>query len=94
MQETQETQVWSLGEENPLEKEMETQSSILARKIPWTEEPGGLQTKGLPRVRQDWATKRQESDRTELLSALTQACDPRLPIVRLNKMLNINDTKT
>ena len=38
----QETQVPSLGEEDPLEKEMATYSSILAWKIPWTEEPGGL----------------------------------------------------
>ena len=39
---TQETQVQSLGQEDPLEEEMATHSSILARKIPWTEEPGGL----------------------------------------------------
>ena len=38
----QETQVWSLGQEDALEKEMATHSSILAWKIPWTEEPGGL----------------------------------------------------
>ena len=38
-----ETQVQSLGQENPLEKEMVTHSSILAWEIPWTEEPGGLQ---------------------------------------------------
>ena len=38
----QETWVQSLGREDPLEEEMETHSSILARKIPWTEEPGGL----------------------------------------------------
>ena len=38
----QETQVWSLGWENPLEKEMATHSSILARRIPWTEAPGRL----------------------------------------------------
>ena len=38
----QETQVPSLGEEDPLEKKMATYSSILAWKIPWTEEPGGL----------------------------------------------------
>ena len=37
----QETQVQSLGQEDPLEEEMATHSSILARKIPWTEEPGG-----------------------------------------------------
>ena len=39
----QETRVWSLGQEDPLEKEMVTLSSILAWKIPWTEEPGRLQ---------------------------------------------------
>ena len=38
----QETQVWSLGREDPLEKEMETHSSILAQKVLWTEKPGGL----------------------------------------------------
>ena len=38
----QETQVQSLGQEDPLEKEMATRSSILAWRIPWTEEPGGL----------------------------------------------------
>ena len=43
----QETQVQSLGWEDPLEKEMITHSSILARRIPWTEEPGGLQFVGL-----------------------------------------------
>ena len=42
----QETQVLSLGREDPLEKEMETHPSILAWEIPWTEEPGGLQTMG------------------------------------------------
>ena len=41
-----ETQVQSLGQEDPLEKEMATHSSILARRIPWTEEPGGLQSMG------------------------------------------------
>ena len=48
----QETQVRSLGQEDPLEKEMETHSNILAWKIPWMEEPGGLQSMGLQRVRQ------------------------------------------
>ena len=42
----QETWVWVLGPEDPLEKEMETYSSILAWKIQWTEEPGGLQSMG------------------------------------------------
>ena len=51
-----ETWVPSLGREDPLEREMATHSSILAWKIPWTEEPGRLQTIGLPRVGHDWAT--------------------------------------
>ena len=46
----QETQVRSLGWEDPLEKGMATHSSILAWEIPWTEEPGGLQSMGLQRV--------------------------------------------
>ena len=45
-----ETQVRSLGWEDPLAKEMATHSSILAWGIPWTEEPGGLQSMGLQRV--------------------------------------------
>ena len=44
MQEVQETWVRSLGQEDPLEEEMATHSSILARIIPWTEEPGRLQS--------------------------------------------------
>ena len=48
-----ETQVQSLGQEDPLEEGMATHSSILAWKIPWTEEPGGLQFLGLQRVRHD-----------------------------------------
>ena len=49
----QKTQVRSLGQEDPLEKEMATHSSILAWRIPWTEEPGGLQSVELQRVRYD-----------------------------------------
>ena len=49
----QETQVRSLGQEDPLEKEMATDSSILAWKIPWTVEPGGLQSMGSQRVGHD-----------------------------------------
>ena len=49
----QETRVRSLGGEDPLEKEMATHSSILAWRIPWTEEPGGLQSLGLQRVGRD-----------------------------------------
>ena len=53
MQEPQETPVPSLGLEDPLEKKMATHSSILAWRIPWTEEPGGLQSMGLLRVGYD-----------------------------------------
>ena len=49
----QETWVRSLGREDPLEEGTETHSSILAWRLPWTEEPGGLQSTGLLRVRHD-----------------------------------------
>ena len=52
----QKTWVPSLGQENPLEKEMATHSSILAWRIPWTEEPGRLQAVGWQRLGHDWAT--------------------------------------
>ena len=53
MQELQAMQVPPQGEEDPLEEEMATHSSILAWKIPWTEEPGGPQSMGSQRVRHD-----------------------------------------
>ena len=49
----QQTRVQSLGQEGLLEKEMATHSRILAWKIPWTEEPGRLQSMGLQRIRHD-----------------------------------------
>ena len=52
----QETQVWSLGQEDPWEREMATHSSIPAWEIPWTEEPGGLQSMGLQRIGHNWVT--------------------------------------
>ena len=52
----QETQVQSLGQEDPLKKEMATRSGILAWKIPWTEKTGRLQSIGSQRVGHDWAT--------------------------------------
>ena len=52
-----ETWVQSLGQEDPLEEGMATYSSILAWRIPWTEEPGRLQTMGLQRVRHDRVTQ-------------------------------------
>ena len=53
MQEMPETQVQPLGQKDPLEEETATDSSILAWEIPWTEEPGGLQSIGSQRVRHD-----------------------------------------
>ena len=64
MQEMQEMWVWSLGLEDPLEEEMATHSSILARIIPWTEEPGGLQSMESQRVGHHWAT-----EHTDMLSS-------------------------
>ena len=52
----QETQVWSLGQEDPLEEEMATHSSVLGWRIPWTEESGRLQFMGSQRVGDNWAT--------------------------------------
>ena len=52
-----ETKVQSLGQEDPLEKGMTAHSGILAWRIPWTEEPGGLQSVGSQRVGHDWVTK-------------------------------------
>ena len=52
----QDTQVQSLGQEDPLEKGMATYSSILAWRIPWIEECGGQQSMGTQRVGHDWAT--------------------------------------
>ena len=52
----QETLVSSLGQEDPLEKEMATHSSILAWRIPWTGEPDGLQSMGSQRVKHDGMT--------------------------------------
>ena len=54
IQEIQESQVRPLGQEDPLEKKLATNSSILAWRIPWTEKPDSLQSIGSQRVRYDW----------------------------------------
>ena len=54
---TRETWVWPLDWEDPLEKSMATHSCVLAWRIPWTEEPGGLQSTGSQRVWYNWVTK-------------------------------------
>ena len=74
----QEMRVWPLDQEDPL-KEMATHSSILAWEIPWTEEPGGLQSMGLQRVGRDLVTKQQQFSRDLYkkwpnLSAFWQSC--------------------
>ena len=56
-----ETWVWSLGWEDPLDEGMAAHSSILAWKIPWTEEPGGIQSTGSQRVRRDGVTAHRKS---------------------------------
>ena len=58
--EMQETWVQSVGQRDPLEKERATHSSILAWEIPWTEEPGGLQSVGLQRIRHNLAARQQQ----------------------------------
>ena len=60
----QETWVQSLGWEDPLEKEMATPSSILAWEIPWTEEPGGLQSMGSQRAKHNLATEQEQTTTT------------------------------
>ena len=61
----QETQVQSLSREDPLEKETATHSSILAWKIPWKEEPGGLQSMESQRIGHNLAAKQQQLSDTE-----------------------------
>ena len=68
----QETWVLSLGGEDPLEKGMTTHSNILVWKIPWTEEPRGLQSMGLHRVGHDLATKKQLINNGVLISGTEQ----------------------
>ena len=61
MQETEETWFQSLGQQDPLEEEMETHFSIFAWKIPWTEESGGLQSMESQRVGHDWMSRHGET---------------------------------
>ena len=67
-QETQETQVQSLGQKDTLKKGMATDSSILAWKIPWTEEPGGPESIGLQRVGDNLATEHIHTHTHHLLT--------------------------
>ena len=81
----QETWVWSLGLEDPLEKEMVTYSRILAWGIPWTEGPGRLQSMGSQRVRNDWATNTFTITFTYIQLNIT-------PAIKMNKILSFEAT--
>ena len=70
----QETWLWSLGQEDSLEKGMAPYSSILAWRIPWTEEPGGLESKGLQRVVDDWGTNTLVSMCRVVSSVVAKGC--------------------
>ena len=72
----QETQVQSLGREDPLEKEMATHSSVPAWKIPWTEKPGGLQSMGSQRVRHSRAAEQQQKQGSQCLHSSYRASGP------------------
>ena len=75
--EMQETWVQFLGQEDSMENGMATHSSILAWRIPWTEEPGGLYSMQLQRVRQDWTTNMTLFHSTvfQIFLFLQQDCD-------------------
>ena len=75
MQETPEMQIPFLGQEDPLEEEMASQSSIFAWRIPWTEEPGRLQSMGSQRVRHDLVTEHTHNNYfSRLLHASVVPC--------------------
>ena len=87
----QETQVQTLGQEDPLEKEMAIHSSTLAWKIPWMEEPHRLQSMGLQRVRHDWATSLHNVKpvlRNILNRKNTFANDKNLKLIKIKKRVN------
>ena len=69
-----ETWVWSLGQEDPLEKAMAPHSSTLAWKIPWTEEGSRLQSMGSQRVGHDWVTSLHFSDTMEIQTQVWSLC--------------------
>ena len=78
----QETRVQSLGQEDPLEKEIATYSSILAWRIPWTEEPGGLQSLKSQRIGHDWSDLAQHSTHTGILFSHIKENNPVISDIR------------
>ena len=88
MQETQETEVGSLGWEEPLEKDMATHSSTLSWEVPWTEEPDGLQFMGLQRIRHNWTLHSPFQSNTEKASYLLHI-KLRIDPIRIVEDLNL-----
>ena len=88
----QETWVSSLGQKDPLEKEMATHCSILDWRIPWTEKPGRLQSMGLQRVRHDLVTKPQEEPYPILLQSFLPFIFPHFLLV-ISKMVHCQKIK-
>ena len=88
------TWVWSLGQEDPLEKGMATHSSILAWRIPWTEEPGGLQSTGSQRVRHDWRDLARTHTRFNLIQTFiwSKASDDTKFYQRQNQLASLLST--
>ena len=82
----QKTRVQSLGQEDPLEKEMATHSSTLAWKIPWMEEPGGLQSVGSQRVRHDWVTSLHSLQNTHFMYINSWRWRPRSPTLQADSL--------
>ena len=85
----QEAQLQSLGQEDPLEKEMATHSSVLAWKIPWTKEPGGLQSMGLWRVRRGLVTEHTRQRSLEVLP-----CPGQLRPTEAHRTPNVSSAET
>ena len=86
----QETWVWSLGWEDPLEKGTATYSSILAWRIPWTERPGGLRSVESQRVGPDWGTTATATTIKDLLDVQFQMCSVKLSFLTFLDLWNVN----
>ena len=86
-----ETQVWSLGWEDPLEKGMATHSSLPAWRIQWTEEPGGLQSMGFQRIIQDWTTNTHTHTHTHthIIKLLPHSLSQMVMCVRVEKVKDL-----
>ena len=88
----QETQVWSLGREDPSEEEMATHSSILAWRIPWTEEPGGLQSVRSQWVGHDWVTNTLRGFWGPFLTSLFKVKNRCVPLYATKSLLWISSS--